>query len=118
MIGGKHMALGFHCVMKPVDGQHFARGPIERTDGAEANGPWIETPTRLAVRKSSHGAARPLRLVRDDLKGARDDLLLWGLGHVQGTLTDHQSYYSTPFLQSKTAQGLAHTNPAQHVESS
>jgi hypothetical protein len=101
-ISSKHMALGFHCVMKRVDGQHFACSPIERTDGAEANGPWIATPARLAVRKSSHGAAGPLRLVRDDLKGARDDLLLWGVGHVQGILTEHRSI---PYLVSKPKTG-------------
>ena len=41
VISRKHLALGFYCVMKPVDGQHFARSPIERTHGAEANGPRI-----------------------------------------------------------------------------
>jgi hypothetical protein len=101
VISRKDLALGFCCVMKPVDGQHLARSPIERTDGAEANGPRIETPTRLTVRKSSHGAARPLRLVRDDLKGARDDLLLWGLCHMLKPLTEHRPPNSTLFYRRK-----------------
>jgi hypothetical protein len=41
VISRKHMALGFYRVMKSVDCQHFARSPIERTHGAEANGPRI-----------------------------------------------------------------------------
>jgi hypothetical protein len=81
VIDRKHVVLGFYCVMESIDRQHFARSPIERTDGAEANGTRIAAPTRLAVSESSHRAACPLRLVRDDLKGARDDLLLWEFGH-------------------------------------
>ena len=61
VIGRKDMALGFYSVMKPIDRQHFSRSPIERTDGAEANGPRIATPTRFAVSESSHRAACPLR---------------------------------------------------------
>ena len=40
----KHFVLGFRSVLKCVCGKYFARSSIERTDGAEAYRPGVETP--------------------------------------------------------------------------
>ena len=56
--------------------EHFYRRPIDGTDRAEPHCQRIEACARFAAGEPCHSSLRPLRLVRDDLEGAADDLML------------------------------------------
>ena len=75
-VRGQHKPFGRVSVLNPYDPQKFARCAIEGADGAEPGGPRIEASALLTIGRTSDARAGPMFLVRDDLEGAGDDLVL------------------------------------------
>ena len=75
-VRGQHKFFGQVGVLNSGDTHQFARRTIKGADGAEAGGPRIEARAWRAIGSASDPKVGPMCLVRDDLKGAGDDLVL------------------------------------------
>ena len=72
----QHKLFGHVSVLHSGDAHKFARRAIKGADCAEPVGARIETRAWPAIDSTSHPIVGPSCLVRDDLKGAGDDLVL------------------------------------------
>ncbi len=75
-VRSQHKPFGHVSVLSSSDLHKFMRCAIKGTDGAESFGPRIEASALPAIGATSDEPAGPVLLVRDDLEGAGDDLVL------------------------------------------
>ena len=76
VVRGQHKLFCGVSGLNPRDAQKFARCAIEGADGAEPGGTRIEASALPAIGRTSDARAGPMRIVGDDLEGARYDLVL------------------------------------------